>query len=345
MISDATAVGGKSRLLLHVGPHKTGSTAIQIALKEAQARLQKAGVFFDDLAQHHGGTHRLGDLLSSAKFDEAQPIIEDIRPRDGLLILSSENLSRMNQEQARHLVEALDFDEIRVVYYLRHPLDRLNSEWRERVKHGYRNTFVEFIAGRLLRPYADVVINDRLKIDAWANVVGLENVDIQLYDRIEDASQHFFDSYCAGAGVKLDRAVRVNISFGMVKSEIYRALAGYQWHLLGERGFDSQVKALEERIAGLEDDKGTSYRRTISMSMSNPFMAQIEKRLAEDYGRAIRQPLETGRLFDKREVSWEYLAPEIWFENEDLTAELFALRRAIHARLGPPKFDMRLRGL
>lgn len=333
-------------LLLHVGPHKTGSTAIQIGLEKQAGTLASYGWKFEPFATIQGGAHRLADLFSMGRFEDATPYIEYLRNAASNVVLSSENFSRLDESQARDFIEAVGFDQVRVIYYLRNPLARLESAWREQVKHGYRYTLVEFIAGRLARPFNDADINDTLKIQPWANAVGTDALDIHLYDKISDVSAHFLSTYFSVITSEGHaKKNRVNLSYAADKTEILRALAGCQTHLLNNRNYEDDIDALREEISRISSAQGKDYKRRFSLSMNSPVMMRLEKMLGENFGTCILPQPDGEQLFVQRTVTWDYLAPEIWLEQPELTAQLFALRKKLLEELGAPVFDQRLRTL
>jgi hypothetical protein len=333
------------RLLLHIGPHKTGTTSIQHALKvESDALLSGTGWTYQPLSDVMGGVHNFADMLSTGQFDAAQPFIDALKATPMPCVMSSENFSRLNEPQVRHLVDALGDIDIRVVYYMRNPGARLLSAWRERVKHGYRFTLVEFLAGRLLRPFLDREFNEAVKIAPWVDVLGIEAIDLHLYDAFDNATTHFFETYFPGLGrAPKTVGMRTNRSPGAAQTETLRALAGYQVHLFTHGEFRDRVADISGRIDAINADQDDAYLRTLSFTLDTPILYQLERSVIARFGDAVRQPLPSkDMLFAERNVDWRYVAPEIWFEQADLTGDVLALRQAIHDTCGVPVFDSRL---
>jgi len=326
----------RRRLLIHIGPHKTGTSAIQKTLRYARDRLAKNGIVYNDLQDHPGGIHRLADLASTSKFDQAQPLLDDINKSSGLTILSSENFTRLNPGQVRQLIDRLDADDLRVVYYLRNPLNRLPSDWKELIKHGYGHSFGEWLAARFLTPLRDRTLNPGLAMGGWADAVGSDRFDIHLYDRIEDAAAQFLDLYCDGERQTIPG--RQNESYTLARTEALRALGGYQRHLIRCRDFDADVDALEQRI----EDAGKGFVQTIRMSLDQIVMKRIEAEIIHRFGPSIQQPIDNAQLFETRTADWPFLAAQFWFANDDVLAQATDLRRRIHTQLGPPQADPRL---
>ena len=80
----------KKRLLIHVGPHKTGSTAIQKWLHDNKSFLKSKNVAF----LHNAETHRAARLLCSQKYDEAEEHLAGISAQISRLDAESVILSQ-----------------------------------------------------------------------------------------------------------------------------------------------------------------------------------------------------------------------------------------------------------
>lgn len=339
-----TADQHSRKLILHVGPHKTGSTSIQHLLKREQARLKSRGIGYEDLSHLEGGVHRLADSLSVSTNVRAMPVVQTyvgaLKFDTPTTIISSENFSRLNGDQIRDFVAMLPCDTVEVVYFLRNPLSRMSSQWRENVKHGYRHTLLEYAAARLARPFLDRALNDAINLQAWSKTVGSDQMKIHLYDQVQSASQMFFDTYCGGLVLEEGQDFRSNNSIDTIRTEVYRALAGYQWHLLTNRHFDNQVRSLCAKADALCQDPDHSYIRTFPITLESAALRNIERSLMTNF--SFVEPADGPVLFSRRSIDLTYLGHEIWFENEALTTDLFALRRAIHRACGTPLFDRRL---
>jgi len=332
----------KTRLILHVGPHKTGSSAIQTGLAAEHAQLAELGWELLGFPELRGGAHQVADDLAWGRFEKAAEYLAGLAQAHPVAIITSENFSRLNEEQARFFIQTCGYDEVRVVYYLRNPLDRLQSSWKEKTKHGYRYSFVEFLGGRLLAPFNDREINESLKIAPWAAAAGTASLDLHLYDRISSASAHFLTTYFPEITIKPASNQRVNRSFDPIKTEILRALMGYQKHFLQGHDFGDQVETLSTLIGARLKEPGQNNMKTVSFTLNNPALRRIEKTIVENFGPRIALLDGSDILFENRDRSWEYLSPHIWLAEPDLCAALFDLRKVIHDAHGVPGVDHRL---
>lgn len=330
----------ESEILIHIGPHKTGTTSIQTNLSDNKDHLKARGIHFLDLAHMTGGVHRLADLLSTDRKVEAASYLQELQLSEGKIIISSENFSRLDAEQASSFISHFSGKRIKVVYFLRNPLDRIMSSWKERIKHGYRYTFLEYLSGQLARPFLNADINPAVHLDRWAKAVGKENLDIVNYDTIEDVAKYFSERYLGEALTVEAKSSRINASFDDFYTETLRALSGYQWHLLQHSSFSQEVQRISDKARSLTDFFGKSYERKFQLSMDSGVMSAIERSLIKEY--ASSDDIQQQHLFEKRSKSFSFVAHEIWMENRAIAEEIFDLREAIHASFGKPKFDQRL---
>ena len=119
--------------LLHIGPHKTGTTAVQAALWSARASLLEQGV-------RHAGRSRNPSNAVRAVTEQSSPYAEGTPPsmrhwrdlvreirgaREPRLVVSSEFFAWASPEVIRRIVEELDPDRVRIAVTVR-PLARIN---------------------------------------------------------------------------------------------------------------------------------------------------------------------------------------------------------------------------
>ena len=128
-------------LLLHVGPHKTGTTAVQSAFFAASAALREHGV-------HYPGRSRTpiqavvavtghGPMLGEPPLDirDWERFVASI-PGHGRVVVSSEFFADAVGEAVDRVVTDLGRDRVHVVVTLR-PLDKIApSQWQQYVQNG-----------------------------------------------------------------------------------------------------------------------------------------------------------------------------------------------------------------
>lgn len=139
-------------VLLHIGPYKTGSSAIQSALFEARPLLAEHGVV------HPGKFRRLvragHAVLGWAPRGQKVPDIrvwerfaEAVRSFDGVRVcVSTENFGRLHDSgKAKRIVDDLGGERVHVVVGARSFHRLLPSQWQERVKNREVRSYADWL--------------------------------------------------------------------------------------------------------------------------------------------------------------------------------------------------------
>ena len=142
-----------SEVILHVGTHKTGSTSIQKTLNEYSVSLEESGIispknsryldFYRAFTDHPESFHHYyRNWDNKAKSDKCRNVIKKTltKGKDATYIFSSEDISLLSEDALSRLNDFLLDDcgcsKVRVICYMRNPLDYLNSSIQEFVKQG-----------------------------------------------------------------------------------------------------------------------------------------------------------------------------------------------------------------
>ena len=181
-------------ILLHVGPHKTGTTAIQHAFRLAGPALEGHGV-------HYAGSrrHRV-DAAQAVRSVDPKPgdrrglrqwraLVDEARgAADARVVISSEWLSEATAAAIPRIVDDLGSDRVHVVVTLRPLPSILPSQWQQYVQGGVRLSYDEWLDAVLRHPDGRVTPSfwvrhrhDRL-IDRWAASVGTDRVTAVVAD-------------------------------------------------------------------------------------------------------------------------------------------------------------------
>jgi hypothetical protein len=146
---------------LHIGPHKTGSTFIQLNLLRNRPALASAGLVYPDAFIMQFGHNSLRkEMESSPEAARAllATLVADLQSSGKSAIISSENLSLMDDSQMVALREALAPLPLRVVIFLRARGPTIWSQWQEHVKFGQGQGFSDYVAELVLRtPSANAI--------------------------------------------------------------------------------------------------------------------------------------------------------------------------------------------
>jgi hypothetical protein len=137
--------------LLHIGPHKTGSTAIQVALFEARDRLAELGVYYPGQKRRR---REASEELFAAIRDGAgtrptpawDALVEEVAGVGRLRVCVSDELfGKGTPAQAQRVVKDLGGERPHVVAVARVYDRYLPSQWQERVKAGVSWSYEEWL--------------------------------------------------------------------------------------------------------------------------------------------------------------------------------------------------------
>ncbi|MCI0384184.1 hypothetical protein [Streptomyces sp. CNQ085] len=188
--------------LLHIGPYKTGTTALQGAFHRARRELTDHGVLYAgrerqakrpavaitrNAARSAPGSPAMAPW--EALCAEAAAMSDDLR-----MVVSSEFFSDSDDTAAREAVRGLrgaDGEGVHVVVTLRPLLRILPSHWQQYVKHGLCDSYEEWLDGLLRRPsrcstpeFWHRHRHDAL-LERWARAAGADNITVVVVDDAE----------------------------------------------------------------------------------------------------------------------------------------------------------------
>lgn len=148
-----------SKLILHVGTHKTGTTTIQDTFALNRSLLARNGLVFPRLGQTNGQHGLVTDWiklpdhynLDTTAQEAWSRLGRDHAKSDRTVLVSTEELSRGNPNSRvdlRRLRELVsDFDEVKIVCCLRNQVSFLQSIYLQVVKSGVHIPWGNFFEG------------------------------------------------------------------------------------------------------------------------------------------------------------------------------------------------------
>jgi len=172
-------------ILLHVGPHKTGTTAIQGALATARPQLQESGILYPGSRLEHNKQAAAAIQRSLGwehrKVDRGQwlTLADVVTNHPGRSVVSSEVFCEADVDSAKQIIDDLGRERVRVVVTLR-PLEKLlPSNWQQYIKSGYRVTYPEWLTDvlesrekRPITPSFWIRNNHPAVVRRWIEAVG-----------------------------------------------------------------------------------------------------------------------------------------------------------------------------
>jgi hypothetical protein len=199
-------------VLLHVGVHKTGTTAIQTALADAREDLATQNVRYPGKlqAQHRaalallgrpwGWNNRGGGVMDREHFDR---LAKRTTAAPGRVVISSEFFCEASAEQAQEAVTALGeagARPVHVVVTLRNLGKLLPSSWQQYLKYGLTTSYDAWLTDVLAAPGSSKMTPTFWKrhdhgdvITRWVQAVGPENLTVMVLEDVP--REYMFETF------------------------------------------------------------------------------------------------------------------------------------------------------
>jgi len=313
-------------IVLHIGPHKTGTTAIQQMLF-SQSTSKNCGFYYPFVSTDEMGQHTFAQLASDPKRTEFSEMLRALKSTAKMCILSSEELCYLPDTGMRRLRMALPNANVTIAYYQRDILSLLQSWWQEKIKHGSTQTLLEFLFACLLAPQHLHLLVPDILLSSWASVFGRGAIRIFRYDNIADVARQFA---CDFLGVKLpaETLTASNRSYDHLDCEMIRF-----WNMHGFWGAGViQSPDYDETRAELVERSG-DFSEKFVLDYGRKEFSGIEDILISRWGDRI-EGFDGGRLFQIREKSYSYIRPDFWAANPHFSKSMreFALQRPAYSQ-------------
>lgn len=226
-------------LLLHIGPPKTGSTAIQMALHASRPQLAEHGVLYPGTRQRarSAAAAVLGIGMPVGRKDPKigrwHALVREVHSTDlSRVCVSHESFARADDAAVERILEGLGADRSHVVYVARRIDKVLPSHWQERVKAWTELSFEQFLhqlledpeaaQARRIWPPHDV----GAVVDRWAARVGRDRVTVLVADEDDrDLIPRTFETMLGlPEGLLVPPPERSNTSLSFLEAEAVRRL-------------------------------------------------------------------------------------------------------------------------
>ena len=312
--------------IIHIGPHKTGTTSIQ-AMLSSLSRREDRPFAYPFCAEGETGQHTFAHLACDPEQPAFAAMLAELAAMEGLCILSSEELCYLPAAGLRNLHDARPGARATIVYYQRDLLALLQSWWQETIKHGSVQPLASFALDRVLAPHhLHLLVPDAL-LSGWASVFGREVIRIFRYEHISDVAQHFASEFL-GVDLPAEASAVSNRSYDPIDCEMMRL-----WNLQGFWGAGVvQAPGYRELRAAFIERSG-AFERTFSLDYTRSAFSAIEDALISRWGDRI-EGFDGGALFETRERTFAYIDPDIWAANPDLIGAIraFAVQHPAYSR-------------
>ncbi|HEY5989062.1 MAG TPA: hypothetical protein VIV12_22185, partial [Streptosporangiaceae bacterium] len=178
--------------LLHIGPHKTGTTAVQGAFHLARERLAAQGVVYRASVRGTLAVTGRPPMRGEARPDIAHwhKLVREVsKAGDKRVLVSSEFFAHADDAAACRIIEDLGGPHVHVLVTLR-PLTKIMlSQWQQYLQNGLRTPYLEWLDGVLRNPPHTEPTptfwmrhrHDEL-VARWARASGARNLTVLVVD-------------------------------------------------------------------------------------------------------------------------------------------------------------------
>lgn len=279
----------KKILYIHIGTHKTGTTAIQGFSAKNSKELAKGGVFYPfitrplkdaDKETYSLGHHLIPWYLRKTKHSVENLRKQKIKPENLLpsliedikastcekVVLSSEEFDQLNKNEVAALKEVFkDFD-VKIVVYLRRKDTYLESMYQTMVVHSAYEKKIHDMLKTIKIPQ-----NYYEFITKWRNVFGEENVLVNFYCKKTLKSNDIVVDFFSKLGVNVE---------GMMQKDEPKALnTSVPFQYVGVMVLLRKMKVSEDMIRSV---KRIAYKIGTSANKDFHFLSLKERnQLAE----------------------------------------------------------------
>lgn len=321
------------RYIVHIGPHKTGTTYLQVAFREVRSHFESRGIlhpsqWLGDGVSHSGLFRRLREMdyelrREFAAFNRSEYL--DI-------LISSEDLFDLTGSQVNYLRELIGPHPVEIVFYCRRWMELIFSGWGEKVKHGYIGTFPQHLSAYMLDPFASHTLNFRLCLDHFKDCFGIDSIRLASYSNIVDEGLdlfvHFAKTFLRWADVPELSLARTNASPDPFDTEIVRALYALE-ALLGDAHSPDLSEEYQRRkenlkIADLLKAMKVSLT-TIQIAENSAGLELLHEQLFRVYGSQLVEPRNRSLLFIPKLTSCSFVGQDYLLipGSEGLLRELY----------------------
>lgn len=208
-----------TKLIIHIGTQKTGTSVIQTLLSRNRIELAKQGLNYvlwgrgphgtaaydaQHLLAHHWARGWLSDKAHPEDVSLAwEQFVESLtRNPDQTRLISSEHFYKggvTNPEYIENMKRSLDGVDCQVLVYFRRPDEFALSNWAHSVKTipEFNKSFYDYIESKALKD----LLSYKHNLGIWQEIFGVNNVKVKIYDRKKFPNGNVIDDFLGAVGI------------------------------------------------------------------------------------------------------------------------------------------------
>jgi hypothetical protein len=311
---------GVMKILLHVGPHKTGSSYLQACFVHHKESLRGRRILLPSAWEHARGNPSHTGLVKALLDNDlagVRAVIDGAIAEGGeTLLVSAEDLSVLPVEALQRLRLVLGDAEVLVVFYVRRWTDFLPSAWQELIRQGKSMSLPEYFSLQIRNPAASEELNIELKLANLIEVFGQDSIRLVCFSMLVDSgtdifshfARHFLDWWQAEPP---PGAPRHNASRGVREIELLRQLNAIEFAATGRQSVEvrnkldaaAPSKHLEFVLGAMEP-----HYRTLPFNDFLPALTRMHQALHERFKQNIVRPSPPNMFFRPKKHPLPYVA-------------------------------------
>ena len=316
----------EKRLVLHVGPHKTGSTSLQYGLLKSQKTLNELGFTYPEMGLEQFAHHRIYTMLNNPDKSVGAAFLDGLTKSVGdadTVILSSEDFIYLPEFRLQELKRAFVGYRIEIVIFIRSPVDLWPSHWQELIKHGWTHTLLEYIGS--YSGWTDTIdasiMNPFVQASKFARVFGRDSIRMFSYDNMVDSKKDIYDVFWTNilgisAAPPIVERRKLNESLNGTMIEVLRSLNEHHQSISGAKPSNFVISRYQPQRAAIEDTAGykefarafEAHAVTLNLDNTQELFRNRERMLINNFGsrienKAAADQLNTRQVF-KRKITY-----------------------------------------
>lgn len=305
--------------VIHLGPHKTGSTYLQARFVALRRKLDEQGVIYP--AQWNDGDQVSQVSLVRRLRAHDHGLIDEFAALNNsshrIVLISCEDLSDLKPDEIAFFRQLVGRSPLKLIFYCRRWSELLLSGWRELVKHGYTRTLPELLSASLANPHGSHIVNFKIRLDRFSSEFGHDAIHLASYsnlaDRKIDLFEHFAKEFLDWQTVPALPPARINVANGPEETELVRALNALSCARYGAADpglFPSYLKASGSLETGPLLAAMSKDMRGLIVNEDAPGLRSLHQQLFREYDGRLVEPRSGPFLFAPKPAPLPYIGQD-----------------------------------
>jgi hypothetical protein len=309
-----------TQFIIHVGPHKTGTSYLQEAFVQTRPLLAGRGVHYPSF-WGRSAHHMLMELLRNPPSAQLERQFAELRGAGHKTVLISvEGLTTLPLPSVDYLRTLIGPDNpVRIVFYARNWADRLASHWKQEIKGGSTQTLPEYLYQRTAQPAGSFLMNFGVGLRTYTSVFGDAALSVVAYDQVmaqrRDLFAHFAATFLDWPDPPGLALPPVNVSPTAADAEVIRALNGIERARSGQPPERAEAAAMSAKYLRRADALAppvlraalAAHMATAQLNEKSAPLSALHQQLFAEFGHALVEPKPRGMFFQPRRVELGYV--------------------------------------